>query len=269
MNDLRKRVFAIAICCFISQVEGASVVEVSTADGLGADTHVNFGGSSNKNSGASIANGVQSAFSGANTTNTNSPFTARPFLRFDLSTLPSGTIVDAYLRFTARFVTERALSVEVFFLKEDDPQEDMPNQGGWTELGIAGANAPTLLQSIGNKGLNTPVGIDANGNTVTTVNDPAPTFVTFFDSADAGKTNLIAALNADSNELITFAMVSNSPRESAVPAFSFWSKEGEAASIAAALAPTLVVTIEESIPIPLPPAAWLLLSAVMLLRGAR
>ena len=89
-----------------SSASAATIVDIKTSFGFGADTHINLGNSSNKNNGNKTANGVQSACQGANNCNDDSAFTARPILRFDLSGLPNGTITDAYFTFAVRFITD-------------------------------------------------------------------------------------------------------------------------------------------------------------------
>ena len=181
---------------------GATIIEIPTSFGFGADTHINFGSSSNKNNGASIANGVQEAFSGSNTTNTDSPFTARPFLRFDLGGLPNGVITDAHITFAARFVTNRNITVEMLGLQDGHAQDAAPGAGGWEELTITRNNAPAstaFTTTVGREQLHTEI--------PNTAGDPNPTFVSFSASPGMFKDNLVDFLNADTNGFVTMMMV--------------------------------------------------------------
>lgn len=243
-----------------ASASAVTVVPIPTSFGLGADTHVNLGTSDGLNRGTSIANGVQTQFAGANTTNIDSANTARPLLRFDLGALPAGVVTDAELIFAVRFVTDQNISISVRALDEADPQDAAPGAGGWLESGpggVTGASAPTATTPIGTKVLTEEVRGLFGANT--TIDDPAPTLLSFFGEPGAAKQNLVDALNADTNGLLTLMMFSNSAAIAPLPAFSFWSKEGAADGIAAAVAPTLLVTVS---PVPLPGALGLMLGAI-------
>ena len=72
------------------------------------------------------------------------------------------------------------------------------------------------------------------------------------------KNNLVARLNEDTNDLITFRMSANTT-DSAT--FSIWTNEAVEAEVSAAFAPTLTVTVETSA-VPVPGAIWLFLSGL-------
>lgn len=246
-NRMFKTGFAaiLSVWFLVNPAVGATIIEIPTSFGFGADTHINFGSGSNNNNGASVANGVQEAFAGSNTTNTDSAFTARPFLRFDLGGLPNGVITDAHITFAARFVTNRNITVEMLGLQDGHAQDAAPGSGGWDELTLTRNNAPAstaFTTTVGREQLHTEIPLTAG--------DPAPTFVTFSASAGTFKDDLIDFLNADTNGFVTMMMVSQNPSLAPLPSFSFWSKEGEASGETAAVAPTLSITIETAVAMP-------------------
>jgi hypothetical protein len=70
-------------------------------------------------------------------------------------------------------------------------------------------------------------------------------------------------LNADTNDLVSFMMLSDAaPTLNNAQGFSFWSKEGVADGIAAAVAPTLTITVAASV-VPVPAALPLLLTGLV------
>ena len=249
----------------------AATIQIPTSFGLGADTHVNLGNASNNNNGGSLANGVQTQIL-TNGTN-NSPNTARPILRFDLSGLPAGTVTDANFTFAARFVKNiGAIGLSIQFaalndinhLTNPNEQDAAPGSGGWQETGITGNNAPAFNGLMASESILTEI---AGGPGQTTENNPAPTFVNFGLAAGVFKDRLVDRLNEDTNDLISFLMVSLSGTgQPPFTSFSFWSKEGADPSegIAAAVAPTLTVTIDEegAQAVPVPAAIWLFLSGL-------
>ena len=80
------------------------------------------------------------------------------------------------------------------------------------------------------------------------------------------KTRLVARLNEDTNDLISFRMFSQSGEVTNIRGVSFYSKEGADPNLfnfASARAPTLTVTVEEANVIPIPTALPLLLTSLV------
>ena len=251
---------------FMLHAASASATTISTSFGFGADTHINLGSNSGKNNGDSDANGVQNVSKAANAvSDPDSPFTARAIVRFDLSGLPQGTITDAFFTFSVRFLN--TFTVSMRGLVDSDLQDAAPGSGGYLENSISHDTAPSLAtgfaDTLGAETFTQSVGISGNGTRVTTVNDTSPTFVTFAESAGTFKSNLLNFLNADTNGLVSIMLISNaSPTLTNAPGFSFWSKEGAAAGIAAAVAPTLTVTVDSAV-VPVPATLPLILTSLV------
>ncbi len=252
--------FALALAVSMTGRVEAATMDIPTSFGFGADTHVNLGGSSGLNKGASTANGVQEAFVGPSSTSTNSAFTARPILRFDLSALPAGVIIDAWFTFAVRFIRNTTLGLTLTGLSDGDAQDAEPGAGGWEELMINADNAPAFNVFIGNRVLVPADEVFLNSGA-------SPIFKTF--GFTGGQDALVDALNADSNDLISFMLTSGSPSLAPLPSFSFWSKEGQTGGEIAAVAPTLTVVIDESTAIPLPAALPLLATGLALFARRR
>jgi hypothetical protein len=239
----------------------ATTINVPTSFGAGADALVNLGTSSNVNKGGIVNAGVQNVSKAPNNQDDlNSPFTARSILRFDLSDLPVGTITDAYFTFSVRFLD--VITASIYGLDDTDPQDAVVGSGGFEEDLITADNAP-LLKSSTMTGFNTRVGTESFTQTVgLTTTNSFPTFVTFTLALGPLKNTLVNFLNADTNDLVSFMMVSDvPPKLTNAPGFGFWTKEGQDDQIAAAVAPTLTITVAPSV-VPVPAALPLILTGL-------
>ena len=259
-----------ALLALSPRVDAAPITTViPTSFELGADTHINLGNSKNKINGGSKANGVQTQVQ-QTSQNTDNALTAIPLLRFDLRDLADGTVTDAYFTFAVRFVANPSISISFTSLDDAGGEAINPDNapgasGGWAELSTNANNAPTEFNGLVGNGLLTEQ-VPNPKPPNTTEGDADPTLVTFGLTAGLFKTRLVARLNEDTNDLISFRMFSLSNGLFTIPGFSFYSKEGADPLLfdfASSRAPTLTVTVEEALtPVPVPAALPLLLSGL-------
>ena len=210
----------------------ATVISLTTADGLGADTFLNGGPEildstglprRDSNFGALDRLVVKFAPQGSNNNDTNfdSRFTRLSLLRFDLSSV-TGTVTAAKLTLGVKLTELDAnVTFSLNLLSDGAGLDAAPGAGGWDETGITMANSllAGILPLEGLGGRNTVLGgIDT---------------MTMFSG-----NSLRQRIRDDTNDLITFAILPflNSPQ-----GIQFFSKENPEG----VLIPTLELTVDE------------------------
>lgn len=218
------------LSCFGIGAAQATLISLTTADGLGADTFLNGGpevlsatGLPRRDSNFGTLDRLVVKFSpqGSNNNDTDfdSNFTRLTLLRFDLSSV-TGTVTAAKLTLGVR-LTE--LDANVTFTLNQLPDgaalDAAPGAGGWDETGITMANSFLAgeLPLIGAGGRHTVLGgIDT--------------------IAEFSGNTLRDRIREDTNDLVTFALLPlfNSPQ-----GIQFFSKENSEGG----LFPTLELTV--------------------------
>ncbi len=183
---------------------------ISTATGAGADVMLNnFSNQGNQNFGARNLVSVAHAdhFGGANAQ-------SHGLMRFDLSGV-NGTVIDAYLSMSLRADADGTIAVSMTTMDDAD-QSDGP--GGWSENAVTANTNPGLVAGIG-------------APTVSFTAAQAQSGATMLLDTAAYRSALVTALNADTNNLLTLQLFSNTISPFApLVFFSFISKEGLAAT---------------------------------------
>jgi len=210
----------------------ATVISLTTADGLGADTFLNGGDDvldatglprRDSNFGTLDRLVVKFAPQGSNNNDTNfdSRFTRLSLLRFDLSSV-TGTVTAAKLTLGVKLTEDNAnVTFSLNLLPDGNGLDAAPSAGGWDETGITMANSllAGILPLEGLGGRNTVLGgIDT---------------MTMFSG-----NSLRQRVRDDTNDLITFAILPflNSPQ-----GIQFFSKE----NLDGVLIPTLELTVDD------------------------
>lgn len=258
MFDTATRFLATAIATagigLFPAVATAAVITLTTDDGVGADTYVRGGSTIDSGSGVAYRNTnyggrdisqikfvTSGSGSGGLTIDYDNSFTRAAYLRFDMSGI-SGTITDATLSFNMR-ATELANTVPVVFntIADGHAQDADPGAGGWAENALTMANSGLLSDP---KGLLDPI----NSSGFILPSTPGPTIGPVVNWTHS---TLVARLNADTNDLVTFVII-GAPELSGRGA-NFWTKENDEG----ALIPTLTLTVEDQVAIPSPGTAIL------------